>query len=144
VRWGAVRLHRCASAPSSSTLGIIPPIRSIDAATLCLFWDRQHPGRVVKVGSGAVRHHDTRWRCHLENGENGLVTAVIDAVNGYAYFGASGSPGRVVKVALGGGLARHRVGAVLLESGEDSPKSAVIDATNGHAYFGTNTVLGGW
>ncbi len=61
-------------------------------------------------------------------------SGVIDATNGYAYFGTFSYPGRVVKVNLDTG---ETVGAVSLNYGEDVLTSAVIDASAGYAYFGT-------
>ncbi|MBW7937996.1 MAG: hypothetical protein H3C63_03970, partial [Candidatus Omnitrophica bacterium] len=72
--------------------------------------------------------------------EPNLLSSVIDAANGYAYFGTGASPGRVVKVALGNGNnPPTRVASLTLDSGEDSLVSAVIDAEAGYAYFGTAT-----
>ncbi len=54
----------------------------------------------------------------LESGEDSVVSAVIDAANGYAYFGTNTFPGQVVKVALGAGAAPPtRVGALTLGVG---------------------------
>jgi len=65
------------------------------------------------------------------------MCAVIDAANGYAYFGSCSNPGAVVKVALGTGNSTPiRVGSVLLNS--MSLISGVIDAANGYAYFATD------
>jgi hypothetical protein len=75
----------------------------------------------------------------LNIGENILYSAVIDAGNGYAYFGTVTSPGIVVKVRLSDFT---RVGNLTLNPGENSLTSAVIDAGNGYAYFGTGTSPG--
>ncbi|PKO18784.1 hypothetical protein CVU37_05245 [candidate division BRC1 bacterium HGW-BRC1-1] len=99
------------------------------------------PGRVVKVALGTGANAPTRvGAVTLTTGERHLRCAVIDAPNGYAYFGTYTSPGRVVKVALGAGAAwPTRVGAVNLNPEEEGLQSAVIDAPNGYAYFGTYT-----
>ncbi len=69
---------------------------------------------------------------------HGLSSAVIDAAEGYAYFGTFESPAQVVKVALGEGSGPpERVGTLTLEDGESHLWSAVIDPQDGHAYFGT-------
>jgi hypothetical protein len=93
----------------------------------------------VALGSGAAAPTRT-GAVTLNTGENTLRSGVIDAANGYAYFGTSTSPGQVVKVALGSGAATPtRTGAVTLDAGENSLCSAVIDAAAGYAYFGTDT-----
>ncbi|MCK6496786.1 hypothetical protein L6Q85_11065 [bacterium] len=72
-----------------------------------------------------------------------LICSVIDAVNGYAYFGTGSSPGVVVKVALGtGSNPPIRVGGITLDAGENVLSSAVIDPSAGFAYFGTDTSPG--
>ncbi|MDX2177510.1 MAG: hypothetical protein SF028_13680 [Candidatus Sumerlaeia bacterium] len=74
---------------------------------------------------------------NLQFSEASLYSGVIDAANGYAYFGTGGYPATVVKVALGsGGAPPVRVGAVRLNTGEDDLRCAVIDPVNGYAYFG--------
>jgi len=74
----------------------------------------------------------------LSRGEVGdLRSAVIDAANGFAYFGICASPSIVVKVRLSDFT---RVGTLRLD--ESYLSSAVIDTGNGFAYFGTNTDLG--
>ena len=79
----------------------------------------------------------------LNAGEGDLVSAVVDAAAGYAYFGTNTIPGTVIKVALGSGTdAPRRVGALTLNSGEDYLESAVIDTAAGYAYFGTYTSPG--
>jgi len=101
------------------------------------------PGKVVKVALGEGADPPTRvGAVELEPGERYLTSAVIDAANGYAYFGTSelNDPVNVVKVALGEGNAPPtRVGAVTLNDGDSRLSSAVIDAENGYAYFGTST-----
>jgi hypothetical protein len=97
--------------------------------------------RVVKValGNGSVAPSRV-GAVTLADGERNLGSAVIDAANGFAYFGTLTTPGRVVKIALGTGSdPPSRVGAVTLESGEDTLECAVIDPINGFAYFGTAT-----
>jgi len=66
-------------------------------------------------------------------------SAVIDAANGFAYFGTETYPGIVVKVRLSDFTS---VGALALNPGEDVLSSAVIDTVNGFAYFGTCTQPG--
>ncbi|HZE69172.1 MAG TPA: hypothetical protein VE135_06550 [Pyrinomonadaceae bacterium] len=66
--------------------------------------------------------------------EDHPFAAVIDTLNGFAYFGTLTSPGIVVKVRLSDFT---RVGALVLDSGENELRSAEIDAVNGFAYFGS-------
>jgi hypothetical protein len=90
--------------------------------------------------NGCLRRLDA---AALRTGENSLNCAVVDATNGYAYFGTRSIPGIVVKVALGAGAAPPtRVGALMLNAGENRLMSAVIDAAAGYAYFGTYTTPG--
>jgi len=78
----------------------------------------------------------------LNNGEDRLVSAVIDPASGHAWFGTHSFPGRVVKVALGAGSdPPTRVGAVTLNAGEDWLVSAVIDPASSHAYFGISNIF---
>lgn len=42
----------------------------------------------------------------LEDGEDSMLSAVIDADGGFAYFGTNTSPGRVVKVDLAAAAVR--------------------------------------
>lgn len=60
--------------------------------------------------------------------------AVIDTLNGFAYFGTLTTPGIIVKVRLSDFT---RVGALVLNSGQNDLRCAVIDAVNGFAYFGS-------
>src|SRR5205823_4973527 len=94
------------------------------------------PGRVVKVAPGESAGPPTRvGAATLGPGEDGLLSAVIDATGEYAYFGTDTAPGRVVKVALGtGSNPPFRVESQTLEPGEDSLSSAVIDPTGGFAW----------
>jgi len=96
------------------------------------------PGRVVKVALGSGDSPPTRvGAVTLATGETWLTCAVIDAANGYGYFGVSGYPS-VVKVALGSGDdPPTRVGAVTLDRDDFHLTSAVIDPPNGYAYFAT-------
>ncbi len=72
--------------------------------------------------------------------EGYLTSAVVDTVNGYAYFGGMD---RVVKIALGNGSEPpSRIASVKMEPGEDNLESAVIDPSAGYAYFGTGTTPG--
>lgn len=76
-------------------------------------------------------------------GENNLVSAVIDVTAGFAYFGTDNSPGQVVKVALGEeSSSPTRIGVVNLETGENKLTCGVIDPQAGFAYFGTYTSPG--
>jgi len=100
-------------------------------------------GQVVKIALGAGDDPPTRvGALTLNVGENNLRAGVIDAANGYAYFGAYTNPGQVIKVALGSGDALPtRIGAVTLNEGEGRIASGVIDAANGYAYFAAGTLL---
>ncbi len=75
----------------------------------------------------------------LNGGEDNLSAAVIDAANGYAYFGTFTSSGIIIKVDL---ATFQRVGALTLDPGEDILTSAVLDDVDGFAYFGTATAPG--
>ena len=72
-------------------------------------------------------------------GDNRIISAVIDQAGGFAYFGTDTSPGTVIKVRLSDFT---RVDTLTLKDGEDKLTSAVIDPGNGFAYFGTNTSPG--
>ena len=60
--------------------------------------------------------------------------AVIDATNGYAYFGTDDDPGKVVKINLSDFT---EVSTLTFSSGTKT-RAAVIDTANGYAYFGTD------
>ncbi|HDP35459.1 MAG TPA: DUF5011 domain-containing protein, partial [Candidatus Hydrogenedentes bacterium] len=76
----------------------------------------------------------------LSSGEDNIGCAIVDHIQGYAWFGTYTSPGRVVKVALGtGATPPTRVGSVTLSAGEDNLVSAAMDPTYAQAYFGTDT-----
>jgi len=85
--------------------------------------------------ANAFRYDGTLW---IDPGRDDFWSAVIDTVNGYAYFGTSTAPGRVQRIRLSDFT---RVGALVLNSGEDELSSAVIDPGN-YAYFGTFTSPG--
>ena len=65
-------------------------------------------------------------------GESEIVSAVIDTLNGYAYFGTETTPGKVIKVSLGSGSALPtRIGTLTLDTRENDLYTAVIDPSNG-------------
>jgi hypothetical protein len=69
-----------------------------------------------------------------------MYCGVIDAANGYAYFGAGVNPCKIVKVALGSGPnPPTRVAAAALNIGENLTGVAVADTANGYAYFGASS-----
>jgi len=71
----------------------------------------------------------------LATNELYLYAGVIDAINGYAYWGTNDVPGSVVKVALGSGSSDpFRVGSVTFPTGYYL-NSAVIDEENGYSYW---------
>jgi hypothetical protein len=72
----------------------------------------------------------------LAQGEDWLVSAVVDGAGQYAYLGTDTIPGIVVKVQLSD---MSRVGAVTLNAGEDYLLSAVLDGAGGYACFATFT-----
>lgn len=74
-------------------------------------------------------------RISVMAGEINTQSAVIDTVNGFAYYGTGSSPGKIIKIDL---ATFTRVGDITLGAGEDVLIAAVIDA--GFAYFGTFTV----
>jgi hypothetical protein len=67
------------------------------------------------------------------------ASAVIDADNGFAYFGADMSPGKIAKVSLSDFT---YIDALTLSGSENNLRSAVIDSAEGSAYFGTETKPG--
>lgn len=77
--------------------------------------------------------------------DRGLCSAVIDATNGYAYFGRYGifSSGEAAEYLTPGRIDAMRLsdftwtGTLDLNWGENELLSAVIDTANGFAYFGT-------
>jgi hypothetical protein len=90
--------------------------------------------RIVKVKIGPAGSQlalvDT---LHLNLNEGFPWSAVIDTVNGFAYFGTS--EGIIVKVRLSDFT---RAGTLALNVGDNTGLvSAVIDVANGYAYFGT-------
>jgi hypothetical protein len=97
------------------------------------------PGVIVKV---RLSDFTVAGTLTLNQGEDSPGSAVLDSVNGFAYFGTSttctsGSltyscGGRIVKIRLSD---FSRVTALVLDSGEDVPNSALIDLPNGFAYF---------
>src|SRR5919205_1333401 len=65
--------------------------------------------------------------------EDHPFAAVIDTVNGFAYFGTLTKPGIVVKVRLSDFT---RVGAIVLNANEQDLRCGTIDVAHGFAYFG--------
>jgi len=100
------------------------------AAMLCIML--LAPTFVVSIANAQTRIDALT----LLSGEANPSSAVIDAANGYAYFGTGTNPGRVVKVRLSDFI---RVDALTLDPGELDLHSAVIDTVNGYAYFATST-----
>src|SRR5207253_760209 len=73
-------------------------------------------------------------------GEEGIRSAVIDTVHGFAYFGTDTIPGRVIKIAFNGSGPPTLVGILELNDGSESNlHTAVIDVAGGYLYFGTST-----
>ena len=95
-------------------------------------------GYIVKVALNSGDAAPTEVASLLiPNGQEGILSSVIDTVHGYAYFGNAHSPGQILKVALGTGAAPPRlVGTLTLNSGENTLLGAAIDVTHGYAYFG--------
>lgn len=73
----------------------------------------------------------------LDPADRDVASAVIDPVNGYAYWGTLTDPGRVVKVALGAGDGLPTRAGALVLTGEGNLACAAIDPANGYAYFGS-------
>ncbi|MCX7046057.1 MAG: dockerin type I repeat-containing protein [Candidatus Sumerlaeota bacterium] len=94
---------------------------------------------VAKVALGSGDNPPARvGAIALSNANGSLVSALMDATAGYAYFGTNGTPGQVIKVALGAGSELpHLVGAVTLAPGENDLQCGAIDAGADYAYFGT-------
>lgn len=73
-------------------------------------------------------------RISVMAGEINTQSAVIDTVNGFAYYGTGSSPGKIIKIDL---ATFTRVGTITLGAGENVLVAAIID--NGFAYFATFT-----
>ncbi len=77
------------------------------------------------------------------SGEVNPKSALIDTVNGFAYFGTEnstfplGSPGVIVKIRLSD---FSLAGTLNLEPGQTPLHAAVIDTANGFAYFATGRI----
>ena len=97
---------------------------------------RHHAGQ---RGQGAPLRFHAGGRPDTQRGRDYLRSAVLDAANGYAYFGTCTAPGLVVKVRLSDFT---RVAGLTLNAGENYLRSAVLDAADGYAYFGTHTSPG--
>ena len=72
--------------------------------------------------------------------EDGIaVSAVVDAMGAYAYFGTNTQPGKVIQVRRSDFV---RTATLEFEPGEDDLRAAAIDSAAGYAYFGTRTQPG--
>lgn len=78
-------------------------------------------------------------RLRLYEGENNVISSVLDVTNGYAYFGLDSSPGKIIKMRLSDFT---RVDTLVLADDEDHVGTGVLDAAHGYAYFGVNSSLG--
>lgn len=104
------------------------------------------PTIVAKIALGAGANPPLRIGvATLDNAQHNIGSAVIDAANGYAYFGSydgghdPATTANVYKVALGAGAnGPSLITAVPLGSGEGELCSAVLDPVAGCAYFGTD------
>jgi len=106
----------------------IPPPTILILSLIIAVWSTPHPVANAQTRVGALT---------LNCGEDCLEPAVIDTLNGFAYFGRCTSPGIVVKVRLSDFT---RIGAITLNPGEDIGwGAAVIDTVNRYAYIGTWT-----
>lgn len=76
----------------------------------------------------------------LPSGESNLTAAVVDAANGFAYFGTNTNPAAVIKIRLSD---LTQVSSVTLPSAAILLRSAVIDTGRRFAYFGTEQSPGG-
>jgi hypothetical protein len=121
------------------------------------------PAKVYKVALGTGNNPPTLvGSLKLDPGEGYLSTAVIDAANGFAYFGSDLTcPANVFQIALGAGNALPtETGMLQLQGGtvtnppvpclgiQDNPEtlygevflqSSVIDVVHHAAYFGTDS-----
>ncbi len=98
------------------------------------------PGRVVKVNL-SLSYFPRAGGISLSG--NLPRSALIDAVNGYLYFGTDTSPGHVLKVDIAPERTFVEVGTPLTcLTGEDKLLCAAIDTSHGYAYFGTYTEPG--
>jgi hypothetical protein len=108
-----------------------------DAVRHYAYYNVTHePGRILKVSPG----NDSKGLptvvgvAVLEGEEDRTFHSVIDAHNGYAYFGTD-FPGHIVKVALGGrNTPPYRVGSVLIDK-DWNLGAGVLDAAQGVGCF---------
>ena len=94
----------------------------------CLAWSVIFINRMIQLGIIV-----------FETGENYIQPAVIDPLNGYAYFGCYTTPGRVVKVRLSDFSV---VETISFFAGAVGVVSSVIDAAKGLSYWGCATTPG--
>lgn len=117
-----------------------------DVNKVALIGTSTNPGKVVKVGLGAVGVTPTRLSTlFLNSGENSLTSAVFDSVNGVALFSAAGAGvDAIVKVNPNGSgaLVPVRVSSIVLNANETNMTAAVFDPINKLALF-SNDAGGG-
>jgi len=106
------------------------------------------PGKIVRVDVGLGRPFTRTTAITLDATEQGPFSAVLDAPNGYAYFGVSSYPGnvpgRVIKVDVNPLRVFQRVDTLLLKPSDNTLTPAVLDSATGYAYFGTSDTLGAY
>lgn len=107
------------------------PLSALPALNLPKSQDKIHPASPAGFANAGT--------ITLDQSEDKLFAAVMDAASGYAYFATYTAPSMVVKVRLSDFT---EVGTLRLDTGEDFVPSAVIDAAGGFAYFGTHTSPG--
>ncbi len=108
------------------------------------FGTDENPGRVFRVKISSFKTAATLDLSAYYSGTTPtsdmiVTTAVIDEVNGYAYFGTYSQPGIVIKVRLSDFT---KIGVVNLDAEENNISGSVIDNTNNYAYFIAYTLAG--
>ncbi|MBI5374152.1 MAG: hypothetical protein HZA77_01880 [Candidatus Schekmanbacteria bacterium] len=104
------------------------------------------PGEIIKIRLSDFSKVDAISLADYSNpGEYFLTSAVIDPIEGYAYFANNyGSSGLIFKIDINPSHTFRHVATLTLGSGENALKTAVIDTSGSthYAYFGTNTTPG--
>lgn len=115
----------------------------LDATNQYAYFSVHHePARILKVALGSNPQMPTTVAgvAVLEGNEDNTFNALIDAQNGYAYYGTD-FPGHVVKVALGASnTPPYRVGSVLIDENWNVG-CRVLDVANGYGYFSVSKRL---
>jgi hypothetical protein len=105
------------------------------------YFGTQPNGRIVRI---SLSNFTESGSLTLGAGKEVIVSATIDPINGFAYFGTikkggSSEPGKIVKVRLSDFT---KVDELSLDQGEQNALSASADPVHGFAYFGTRVAVG--